>query len=62
MSMLQPPGKFSGIPGPGGIRGLGKGGAGGRTIAGGGGGILEGIAKMGAGAGNGAGGYGGRGY
>lgn len=56
MSMLQPPGKFSGIPGPGGTRGSGKalpartGGA-----VGGGGGIMEGIAKMGAGTG-------GRGY
>lgn len=55
MSMLQPPGKFSGIPGPGGARGVGKvlptrtGGAGG--------GILEGIAKMGAGAGAGGRGY-----
>ncbi len=52
MSMLQPPGKFSGIPGPGGVRGSGK------TLpartagaVGGGGGIMEGIAKMGAGAG-----------
>jgi hypothetical protein len=45
MSMLQPPGKFSGIPGPGGrapVKGLPT-----RT----GGGIMEGIAKMGAGRG-----------
>ena len=46
MSMLQPPGKFSGIPGPGArgpVKAL-------PTRAGGGGSIMEGIAKMGAGA------------
>ncbi|ERF76772.1 hypothetical protein EPUS_02311 [Endocarpon pusillum Z07020] len=49
MSMLQPPGKFSGIPGPGGVRGSGKA-LPARTAGVGGGGIMEGIAKMGAGA------------
>lgn len=49
MSMLQPPGKFSGIPGPGGFRGSGKA-LPARTAGVGGGGIMEGIAKMGAGA------------
>ncbi|KAF7508783.1 hypothetical protein GJ744_008660 [Endocarpon pusillum] len=49
MSMLQPPGKFSGIPGPGGVRGSGKT-LPARTAGVGGGGIMEGIAKMGAGA------------
>jgi Fungal Transforming acidic coiled-coil (TACC) proteins len=60
MSMLQPPGKFSGIPGPGGrgpakalpprsntAGGGGGGGGGGGTAVG----IMEGIAKMGAGGG-----------
>ena len=55
MSMLQQPGKFSGIPGPGGVgaRGLSKGlpmrsaAGGGWGGGGGGGGIMEGIAKMG---------------
>jgi predicted nucleic acid-binding Zn-ribbon protein len=62
MSMLQPPGKFSGIPGPGAARGTSKvlptriaGGGGG--FGGGGGGIMEGIAKMGAGSGAGGRGY-----
>lgn len=50
ISMLQPPGKFSGIPGPGGFRG----GAGKGLPAKTGAGIMEGIAKMGRG---GAGGY-----
>jgi Fungal Transforming acidic coiled-coil (TACC) proteins len=58
MSMLQPPGKFSGIPGPGGrgpakalpprSNNAGGGGAGGGGTAVG---IMEGIAKMGAGGG-----------
>lgn len=54
MSMLQPPGKFSGIPGPGGSRGPAKA-LPTRPGGSGGGGIMEGITKMGAG-------LGGRGY
>ena len=50
MSMLQPPGKFSGIPGPGGTRAPVKALPTRTAGSGSGGGIMDGIAKMGAGA------------